>query len=215
MNYFITRDGQQYGPYTLADLQRYVASGDILLTDLARSEGMSEPLPVSQIVGTIPVPQAQISAGPFINATVYPDPPNLHWGLVLLFSILSCGMFSAVWNLVQAAWMKKVAPQSQALFYYLAGICALATIFFTSFEAAYTHHRNPIAGLMNLVYGILILIGRFSLRSSLEQHYNAVEPMGLSLGPIMTFFFGDIYFQYHLNDIMRRKYAARFGPVSV
>ncbi len=27
MNYFITRDGQQYGPYTLADLQRYVASG--------------------------------------------------------------------------------------------------------------------------------------------------------------------------------------------
>lgn len=215
MNYFITRDGQQYGPYTLADLQRYVASGDILLNDLARSEGMSEPLPVSQIVGTIPVPQVQISAGPFINATVYPDPPNLHWGLVLLFSILSCGMFSAVWNLVQAAWMKKVAPQSQALFYYLAGICALATIFFTSFEAAYTHHRNSIAGLMNLVYGILILIGRFSLRSSLEQHYNSVEPMGLSLGPVMTFFFGDIYFQYHLNDIMRRKYAARFGPVSV
>ena len=53
MNYFITRDGQQYGPYTLADLQRYVASGEILLTDLARSEGMSEPLPVSQIIGTI------------------------------------------------------------------------------------------------------------------------------------------------------------------
>ena len=64
MNYFITRDGQQYGPYTLADLQRYVASGEILLTDLARSEGMSEPLPVSQIIGTIPVPQAQISASP-------------------------------------------------------------------------------------------------------------------------------------------------------
>jgi hypothetical protein len=36
MNYFITRDGQQYGPYTLADLQRYVASGEILLTDLRR-----------------------------------------------------------------------------------------------------------------------------------------------------------------------------------
>ena len=83
MNYFITRDGQQYGPYTVADLQRYVASGNILLTDLARSEGMSEPLPVSQIIGTIPAPQAQIRAAP-ASTPIYPDPPNLHWGLVLL-----------------------------------------------------------------------------------------------------------------------------------
>ncbi len=214
MNYFITRDGQQYGPYTLADLQRYLASGEILPTDLARSEGMSEPLPVSQIIGTIPVPQTQISASPVINAAVYPDPPNLHWGLVLLFSIFSCGLFSAVWNLVQAAWMKKVAPQSTALYYYIAGLCVLAAVFFTSFEAAYAHSPNTVAGAMNLVYFVLILIGRFSLRSSLEQFYNSVEPMGLSLSGVMTFFFGDIYFQYHLNDIMRRKYAARLGPLS-
>jgi hypothetical protein len=214
MNYFITRDGQQYGPYTLADLQRYVASGNILLTDLARSEGMSEPLPVSQIIGAIPVTQAQISASPVINAPIYPDPPNLHWGLVLLFSILTCGLFSAGWNLVQAAWMKKVAPQSTALYYYLAGICVLAAMFFAGLEEVHTHSSHSIAGAMNLLYFILNLFGRFSLRSSLEQHYNSVEPMGLSLGVIMTFFFGDIYFQYHLNNIMRRKYAARLGPFS-
>lgn len=130
MNYFIIRNGQQYGPYTLADLQRYVASGQILLTDLARSEGMSEPVPVSQIVGTVPAPQAQISASPVINSAVYSDPPNLHWGLVLLFSLLSCGLFSAGWNLVQAAWMKKVAPDSRALYYYVAGLCVLAAILF-------------------------------------------------------------------------------------
>jgi hypothetical protein len=215
MNYFITRDGQQYGPYTLADLQRYVASGNILLTDLARSEGMSEPLPVSQIIGTtIPLPQAQISASPVVNAPIYPDPPNLHWGLVTLFSLLSCGLFSAGWNLVQAAWMKKVAPQSTAFYYYVAAICVLAATFYAGFEVVHTHSSHSIAGAMNLLYGILTLIGRFSLRSSLEQHYNSVEPMGLSLGVVMTFFFGDIYFQYHLNDIMRRKYAARLGPLS-
>jgi hypothetical protein len=214
MNYFITRDGQQYGPYTLADLQRYAASGEILLTDLARSEGMSEPLPVSQIIGTIPVPQAQISTTPVINAAIYPDPPNLHWGLVLLFGIFSCGLFNAVWNLVQAAWMKKVAPQSTALYYYIASLCVLAATFFTGIEAAYTHSHNSVLGAVNLVYYILLLIGRFSLRSSLEQHYNSVEPMGLSLSGVMTFFFGDIYFQYHFNDIMRRKYFARLGPLS-
>jgi hypothetical protein len=38
--------------------------------------------------------------------------------------------------------------------------------------------------------------------------------MGLSLSGVMTFFFGDIYFQYHFNDIMRRKYAARLGSLS-
>jgi GYF domain 2 len=214
MKYFITRDGQQYGPYTLADLQRYVASGHILPADLARSEGTSEPVPVSEIIGTIPMPQALASASPVINPSVYPDPPNLHWGLVLLFSLLSCGLFSAAWNLVQAAWMKNVAPQSRALYYYVAGICVLAAICFTSFEAVYTHSSTSIPGAMNLVYGILTLIGRFSLKSSLEQHYNSVEPMGLSLSGVMTFFFGDIYFQYHLNDIMRRKYAARLGPLS-
>jgi GYF domain 2 len=214
MNYFITRDGQQYGPYTVADLQRYVASGNILLTDLARSEGMSEPLPVSQIIGAMPVPQAQISAGPVINASMYPDPPNLHWGLVLLFSILTCGLFSAGWNLVQAAWMKKVAPQSTAFNYYVAAICVLTAVFFAGLEEVHTHSAHSIAGTMNLVYFVLTLIGRFSLRSSLEQHYNSVEPMGLSLGVIMTFFFGDIYFQYHLNEIMRRKYAGRLGSFS-
>ena len=56
MNYFISRNGQQYGPYTLADLQRYVASGNILVTDLARSEAMAEWASVAQIIGNIPVP---------------------------------------------------------------------------------------------------------------------------------------------------------------
>jgi hypothetical protein len=48
MNCFISRNDQQYGPYTLADLQRYVADGGILVSDLTRSEGMTEWVPVSQ-----------------------------------------------------------------------------------------------------------------------------------------------------------------------
>jgi len=58
MNYFIKRDLQEYGPYTLAELQRYVASGNVLLTDLCRSEGMNDWVPVSQVIGNIPVPAA-------------------------------------------------------------------------------------------------------------------------------------------------------------
>jgi hypothetical protein len=60
VNYFISRNDQQYGPYTLADLQRYVAAGSILVTDMTRSEGMTEWIPVSQVIGNIPVPVAPV-----------------------------------------------------------------------------------------------------------------------------------------------------------
>ena len=51
MPYQISRGGQMYGPYTLEDLQRYVASGNVLPTDMAKSEEMADWAPVSQILG--------------------------------------------------------------------------------------------------------------------------------------------------------------------
>jgi hypothetical protein len=110
---------QQFGPYSLADLQRYVASGNILLTDVARSEGMTEAVPVGQIIGNISLPAA---SPPVVQpgTTSYPYPPNLAWGLVLLFSILTCGLFLIAWDIVLAIWMRQVQPASRAIYYYSA-----------------------------------------------------------------------------------------------
>ncbi len=58
MKYYIQRQLNEYGPYTLADLQRYVAQGSISPTDMTRSEGMTEWTPVSQVIGNIPIPLA-------------------------------------------------------------------------------------------------------------------------------------------------------------
>jgi hypothetical protein len=210
VNYFVTRNGQQYGPYTLADLQRYVASGDIALTDLASSEGMSEPAPVSQIIGTITVPATQPQIAVLPESEIYPDPPNLHWALVLVFGVLTCGLFSVAWDLVQAAWMKRVDPRSNAIVFYGIAAAALLGMVIFDFHAGYTHHRAGAgAGIFNLAYGVLMLIGRFSLRSSLEQHFTSAEPIGLTLSGVMTFFFGGIYFQYHFNQIVQSKRAAQ------
>src|ERR1700751_1626186 len=85
MNYFIKRELNEYGPYSLADLQKYVASGNILLTDLCRSEGLTDWVPVSQVIGNIPVPAAapQPAAGAGYGGTAggssgsapsYPNP---------------------------------------------------------------------------------------------------------------------------------------------
>src|SRR5215470_11336245 len=121
MNYFIKRELNEYGPYTLADLQKYVASGNILLTDLCRSEGMTEWGPVSQVIGTIPVPAAPQPAaaapGAYAAPAVspYPAPPSLHWGIALLLTFVTCFIFGWVWLFIQAAWAKKVQPNSKAL----------------------------------------------------------------------------------------------------
>ena len=48
-------------------------------------------------------------------------------------------------------------------------------------------------------------------RAALEEHFNGPEPVGLQLNPVMTFFFGGLYFQYHLNRINALKQAARYG----
>jgi hypothetical protein len=205
MNYFISREGKQYGPYTLADLQRYVASGDVLTSDLATSEGMTTPVTVGQIIGNIAAPVAYPASAAMPVAAIYPTPPNLHWGLVLLFTVISCGIFGIVWDIVQGAWMKKVDPSSKAFFIYLGAAACLGLIFFSSFFASMTHSTGSLTGLIQLAYSVTLIVGRFSFKSSMEQHYNSAEPMGLSLSGVMTFFFGGIYFQYHFNDIMKRK----------
>lgn len=219
MDYFITRDGQQYGPYTLADLQRYVASGHIALSDLARSEGMAEALPVSQIIGSIAVPQIASPGLTTAPLAIYPDPPNLHWALLMLFSFFSCGVFGIVWNFIQAAWIKKLDPASKALQYYIIAFCVLfAGIVLSGTAAGVLAHSgrapsgaNALGGIANIVYFVIYILGRFNLKHSLEQHYNSAEPMQLALSGVMTFFFGAVYFQYHFNEINRRKAAARLG----
>src|ERR1700722_16104720 len=97
MAYTVSRNGQTYGPYTLEDLQRYVASGNILPTDMAKSEEMPNWLPVAQILGTPAAPQASVPTAAPVNVqppgVPYPDPPNLNWGLELLLGFFTCGLF--------------------------------------------------------------------------------------------------------------------------
>src|SRR5579872_1135049 len=80
MNYFIKRDLQEYGPYSLGDLQRYVQQGNIALTDLGRSDGMSDWIPVSQIIGNVgvPAPASPYSAPAFgaVGSAPYGAPAN-------------------------------------------------------------------------------------------------------------------------------------------
>ncbi|HVO58679.1 MAG TPA: DUF4339 domain-containing protein [Dongiaceae bacterium] len=246
MNYFIKRDTAEYGPYSLADLQKYVASGNILTSDLCRSEGLTEWVPVSQVIGNIPVPaapqppapvagtvyggapQGTVYGGPAPaygtsgtgmtaapSGTFYPNPPNLHWALVLLFTVLSCGLFAIVWLVVEALWVKKVKPGTKSFTYLmvLIGLYALAIILGFAQGVATASSGHPestlavMTPLLNIGYIVMHILTVFAMRSDIEEHFNSAEPIGLSLSGVMTFFFAVFYFQYHFSRINEMKRA--------
>ena len=233
MNYFIKRELNEYGPYSLADLQKYVASGNILLTDLCRSEGLTDWVPVSQVIGNIPVPAAAPQpapgtvhggGGPAYGAPAgyaapvvsqYPPPPSLHWGILVLLGVLTCGLFGWVWAFVQAAWVKKVDPESKALLYYGISVGLLVLMFGAGFAEGMAGRPGAANGgiflICRIAGGIMWLVAAFNMRSSIEDHYYSKEPIGLSLNGVMTFFFSIYYFQYHFTRINEMKQRQMTG----
>jgi hypothetical protein len=221
MTYQVTRNGQTYGPYTLEDLQRYVASGNVLSTDLAKSEEMHDWLPVAQILSAAGVPAATIPATPAYPQQpvgAYPDPPNLNWGLELLLGFLTCGVFVIVWNLIIASWANRVQPASKALMYYIIATVLIVLnvggswgiLISIAHHSVHQPHHSLLGNLIGIACWIVRLIARFTLRDTLEQHFNGPEPLGLRLSAVMTFFFGGIYFQYKLNEINQIKLAIAY-----
>jgi hypothetical protein len=245
MNYFIKRDLNEYGPYSLSDLQKYVASGNILLTDLCRSDGLTDWVPVSQVIGNIPVPAApqpaapQPAAGTVYGAPAgagaaaygtqggyaapvgsqYPPPPNLHWALVLLFTFLTCGVFSMIWLIVETVWLKKVKPDSKGVRYLtitvalwiLMIVLAVAEGVAVGSSGRLQPGLRGIVGLLDIGYIVFYLIAIFAMRSDIEDHFNTAEPVGLSLSGVMTFFFAVFYFQYHFTRINEMKQRQIMG----
>jgi hypothetical protein len=240
MSYQVSRNGALYGPYTLEDLQRYVGTGNVLPSDLAKDvdapetvEGVSSWIPVAQLLAasgaTVPTPSGpqmgtlpsyatpSAYAAPLVP---YPDPPNLNWGLVLLFGLLTCGIFTIVYDLIQTLWVKKVDPTSKALTYYIIFIAVEILNLGKTFggiavmSRGYRTGSSVMLSLISLVISIAIIVMfvlyRFTMRSDLLRHFNGPEPVGLRLSGVMTFFFGGLYFQYHFNRINEIKLAMRY-----
>ena len=234
MKYYIQRDLNQYGPYTLADLQRYVAQGNILMTDLTKSEGMNEWVPVSQVIGNIPIaapapayaaPGGTVYGGPgaaygpgyagsMTPAVAGPVPPDFHWALVLLIGIFTCGLFLWAWLIVEAAWVRKIKPESKGLLF---AIVALGCSFGGGFLRGFLNAMNPgephlFTSLFTIAGLVLYLIAAFTIRDDLTDYYNFNERIGLSLSGVMTFFFPVFYFQHHFSRIAKWKKTGVLDP---
>ncbi|OAI57767.1 hypothetical protein AYO50_00040 [Acidobacteria bacterium SCGC AG-212-P17] len=211
MKYFVKRGEEKFGPYSLADIQQYVQSGNISFGDLAQSEGMSEWVPVSQVIGNIAIPVTSYgaAAAPAMEPVpeLVPLPPNLHWAVLLILEIVTRQLFNLIWALVQANWARKLIKNNKPLVLvamYPAGI--IAGIAAEVVGAGGNSDAVAVAAGLCIFGGVIAyIIGIFSIRSAMEEYYNSIENIGLSLSGVMTFFFSAVYLQYHINRIARWK----------
>lgn len=205
MQYFVKRGDERYGPYNLSDLQRYVQSGNIATDDLAQSEGLSEWVPISQVLGNIPamaVTSGGAAVAPAAERELVPLPPNWHWAIILVLVAVTRQLFNLIWALIQANWARKLSGNNKALVLiamYPAGMVAGVLTIILNRDFA------PLGGLFIFAGVIMMVVGVFAIRSAMEDYYNSIENIGLTLSGVMTFFFGTIYLQYHINRLARWK----------
>ena len=211
MDYRIKRGDQEFGPYGLADLQHYVQSGHVSSADLALSEGMSDWVPVSQILGDIPASSIRadwpILPDAALEQQIVSLPPNLHWGWLLLLNVITRSFFNMIWAFVQANWARKLSGKNTALVLvamYPAGIIsgAVMAVLGSSSEQG---SLSGLGGVLILAGVVCLIVSVFKTKAAMEEYYNTVENIGLSLSGAMTFFFSVIYIQYHINRIARWK----------
>jgi hypothetical protein len=213
MNYYVARNGQTYGPYNEETIRKYLAEGSMLATDMARTETMSNWIPLGQLLLAPVAPGAP--PPPVAGGN---PPPNLHWGLLLVIAIFF-GVFLTIWGFIQANWVKSIDPASKAIRDLAIGIglpivgIVLCLMMFAASGIAGQLDNPSFAVVSSMASGIgvfiLLALGGlifhlkafFGMRDSIERHYNTVEPINLHLSAIMTFFFNVIYFQYHFTRI--------------
>ena len=71
----VMRDGQQYGPYTLEDLNAHLAAGSLLPTDQAWYEGAPAWMPMNQVPGVVVPGAAPVAAVPQMAVPVDTNDP--------------------------------------------------------------------------------------------------------------------------------------------
>jgi hypothetical protein len=231
----VNRNGQAFGPYEESEARSLYARGNIAVTDLVWRDGMAEWQTALQLFGARttnsaappivpppllpphqvpPVPGYAAPPSSYGKQALVPQenlPPKLHWGLVLLFTVLSFGIFAIVWPFIQSTWVRSIDPRSNATM-YLIGYVVLAVVGGVIDASSDSSGAQGFGGLLQILSYVLFYCGCYSMRRSMIAHYNSVESIGLRLSGAMTFFFSIFYLQHHMTRIAAWKKTGNIKP---
>ena len=144
-------------------------------------------------------------------------PPSLHWGWVLLFSVLTLGVFAIVWPFIQANWVRKVDPGSNAsLMLWLSLGCVVVSYFlipaWTPADGlsplTFSEH---LGWFLQLVSTVLFYVAFFAMLASIRQHI-ALYGLPVRIGGITLFLFNILYLQGQLTWLARWQQTGRPRP---
>lgn len=204
MEYTIKRRKETFGPYTEPELRAYLASGNIVPSDMVTGPGIEKPTPLRKLLEQWSKTNTLMTG---LRRDI-PSPPDMPWWLAAILDILTGLTFFVAWDIVEAIWLRRVRPQSRAIWYYMiAGILvvlnakALYGDVMRVFGPSHPHVEQAHAAALGITAFVMRIVARFSMRRSLCEHYNQTEPIGLKLSWFWTLLFGGLYFQYHFNRI--------------
>jgi len=221
MEYQVSRDGTMFGPYTEDELREYSLSGNIVGTDLVRSSVTEKWTPLRKILKKLDDEQRQREAKDKSLKALrmeglrpnIPAPPDIPWWFAAILDVFTVFTFFVAWDVVEGFWLYRVDRESKALWYYVVA----GAMFLFNASALYSMVSHDIfrtaastpssAGWLSALSFVVRIFARFSMRKSLLQHYNQVEPINLRLSKFWTLLFGGLYFQYHFNRINEGKRA--------
>ena len=228
-DYWLARAGQQYGPYSLEEIQQRVAQGLAEATDLIWTEGMAEWQPLPKVVpvrrGPPPPPLPPPAPKPIANYAAPPaavdtglSPPGLSWWLIIIFSCVTFGIFAWIWALKEAGFARKLDPRSSARTLML--LAVIGFIISSLLEIGVvapgdSDVKSMFAIAFFLCYmasAILFIVAAFQIRRAMVIYYTTVEPIGLRMSGAMTFFFNVLYIQYHNDRIATWKRTGFLQP---
>ena len=221
----VSRAGKTFGPYATAQAEALYREGVLEPADLVWKDGLSDwvpafelfkhlapasglPPPVPRPVETVPPVSATASALPVrAGATAaLPPPPKLHWGLVLLFSVLTVGLFFIVWMFIQSSWVRKIDPSSNATI-QLVGYVVLMVVGQILAEVP-SDGLQGIGMVLLLASYVSFYFGIYSMRRSMLNRYADDDALDFKLSGVMTFFFNVLYLQSRMTYIHQASGAA-------
>jgi hypothetical protein len=140
-----------------------------------------------------------------------PIPNGVHWAVLLIPFV------GLVFYFIQISFIKKIDPQNPSLKFFLIGLGLYILYFPLAIGGALAGNEvGAVVALVGALCGlgaaVCILVSVFKMRSSLVRYYNTVEPIGLRLSGVMTFFFNVMYFQYHFTRINKWKTTGQLEP---
>lgn len=165
-----------------------------------------------------------------ITSAAFPAPPGVHWGVLLIASILVDGIVEKFlphpysdslsgllldgWAIYFCIWLRKLDKGAVSFLWWVAIAVTGFVAELIGFSVPdYSAMRFFTAGLFMITIGIYVL-AVFAIRATLLQHYNGREPLGLALNPWWTLLFSFYYFQFRLYPIAQFKNRIARGKIA-